>query len=247
MAGGPNQASGLPVGAFRQARVANYMDDHVDARMPVPQCTDPNILALARAIACSIKEARPNVTLPPHIYIPWKAQPWFLENRMIFSASTDATIAAWATEAGDAEGINVLSETGGGFVPDPGNGTGVGRGTYTVPKGQVLILREWAAQVDDGGYFIDESTGYPIVRFSLNISQERTIYSVGLLGNKGNLENPFAVSYVIPEGHTVAIQVANSDNNMWHLIESYMSGHLIATRDINDTLAGLIGGGACGE
>lgn len=241
---GPNQYGGLPSGLMRQAAAAVWADSHVDKYMPPPVCDDPNIQSLARTIACSIRDARPVVTLPPHIFIPWRAKPWFVETRFILNGSTDTAVDAAADSAATAEGITSVSETS-NFTTVPA-GTSVVSGTFIVPKGKVAILREWAAQTDAGGYFKDSTTGQPFVRFVLIFDGlETTIQSPGLLGNDGDLDHPFDVSYVIPENHTVAVLARSTDPNMWHLIETYMKGYLIEAQDVNETLSGVAGSGPC--
>jgi hypothetical protein len=243
--GGPNQYGGLPPGLKRQAAEAVWADNHVDRRMPVPVDDDPQVVAMARTIACAIRDSRPVVTLPPHIFIPWKAKPWFVETRWILNGSTVASVDSGASAAASAEGISVVSEST-EYTTVGSAGSGVISGTYTVPKGYVAILRQWAAQCDDGGYFQDSSTGQPFVKFILVFDgNEPTILSPGLLGNDGDLDHPFDVSYIIPENHTVAVLAKSTDQNAWHLIETFMKGYLIEAQDVNDTFGAISNRGPC--
>lgn len=246
MAGnGINEVSGLPADQYRQARARSFVDNHRDAWQPPPPASDPQTLSLARALSCAVRDARPNVTLPPHIFIPWRAQNFFCETRFILDGSGDATVALGAARAATAEGIQSVSETS-NFTTVPGNLGGTsGAGTILVPQGKVAVVRHWAAQVDDGGYFLNTDTNLPFVQFSLAIDGLRSVFSPGLLGNQGNLENPFDVSYVVPEGQTIAVVARSFDTNSWHLIETWFDGYFIEVNDINDTLRGLDGRGTC--
>lgn len=234
---GINDVSGMPFGQYDQARALSFVDDHRDRRQPPQFQLDARTEMLVRAVACAVRDARPNVTLPPHLFIPWRAQPWFVEARFILNGSSDATVASGASVAAAAEGISVVSETS-AFSTDT-------NGTLTVPKGRVAVVRQWAAQPDDGGYFTPSGAELPVVRFRLAISDLPQINSPGLLGNHGDLDHPFDVSYVVPEGHTIAVEARSVDENMWHLIETFMTGYYIEVQDINDTLRGLVGAGTC--
>lgn len=246
MAGnGINEFSGLPPGQYRQARARDFVDDHRDAWQPTPPDTNPQTLAFARTIACAIRDARPSVTLPPHIFMPWRSQNFFCETRFILNGSSVAAVDLGAAEAGDAEGIQVVTESD-AFVTVPGAQPAVmSGGTIIVPRGKVAVVKHWAGQVDDGGYFLDESTLLPFVLFSLSISGNEQIFSPGLLGNTGNLEAPFEVSYVVPEGQTIAVLAKSTDQNMWHLVETYFDGYFIEVQDINETLRAIDGRGTC--
>lgn len=243
MAGnGINEANGLPPGLFRQAQEARYIDQHRDSWMHLPGANDPSIVTIARTFACAIREARPNVTLPPHIFIPWRAQPFFNEQRYIIDGSADATVALGAAAAANAEGINVVTESSGNFTTNTGTPYS---GIVTVPQGKVAVVRAWAAQADDNGYFPDSNTGLPVVRFQFRINDMAQIFSSGLLGNDGDIEHPFEVSYVVPSGQTISVVALSTDTNSWHLVETFMKGYFIEVQDINDTLAGLLGEGTC--
>lgn len=246
MAGnGINEANGLPPALFRQARARNFVDDHRDTWQPPPPASDPQTLSLARALACAIRDARPSVTLPPHIFMPWRAQNFFCETRFILNGSSVAAVDLGAAEAGDAEGIQVVTESA-AFTTVPGTQPSVlSGGTIVVPQGKVAVVKHWAGQVDDGGYFLDEDTLLPFVLFSLAIDGNQQIFSPGLLGNRGNLDAPFEVSYVVPEGRTIAILAKSTDQNMWHLVETYFDGYFIGVQDINETLRAIDGRGTC--
>jgi hypothetical protein len=246
MAGnGINEFSGMPANQYRQARARNFVDDHRDAWQPVPPDTSPDALALARTIACAVRDARPSVTLPPHIFIPWRAQNFFCEARFILNGSSTASVDLGAAEAASAEGIQRVSETV-EFSTVPGTQPGTpGAGTILVPNGKVAVVRHWAAQPDDGGYFRDSSTGLPVVQFSLAIDGNRQIFSPALAGNHGTLADPFDVSYVIPEGQTIAVVAKSTDEDMWHLVETYFDGYFIEVQDINETLRAIDGRGTC--
>jgi hypothetical protein len=150
-----------------------------------------------------------------------------------------------AAEAASAEGIQRVSETV-EFSTVPGTQPGTpGAGTILVPNGKVAVVRHWAAQPDDGGYFRDSSTGLPVVQFSLAIDGNRQIFSPALAGNHGTLADPFDVSYVIPEGQTIAVVAKSTDEDMWHLVETYFDGYFIEVQDINETLRAIDGRGTC--
>ena len=74
-----------------------------------PTCRDQAVRSVALAFAQAIREARPVVTLPPHIFIPFKAKPWRAYERRILDG-TAGTNSTGATEAGTGEGITVTAE-----------------------------------------------------------------------------------------------------------------------------------------
>lgn len=246
MAGnGINEFSGLPPGQYRQARARSFVDDHRDTWQPTPPATDPQTLAIARTIACAVRDARPSVTLPPHLFMPWRSQNFFCETRFILNGSSDADVDLGAAEAANAEGIQVVTESA-AFVTVPGVQPAVmSGGTILVPQGKVAVVKRWAAQTDDGGYFQDPDTLVPVVQFSMAVDGNFQIFSPGLLGNRGTLDSPFEVSYVVPEGQTIAILAKSTDQDAWHLIETWFDGYFIEVQDINETLRAIDGRGTC--
>ncbi len=246
MAGnGINEASGMPPNQYRQARARSFVDDHRDNWQAPPPTSDPQTLALARALACAVRDARPSVTLPPHIFIPWKAQNFFCETRFILNGSSAAAVDNGAAAAASAEGILRVTETAGAFTTVTGTQPNATlAGTILVPNGKVAVVRHWAAQTDDGGYFLD-SSNVPVVQFQLSIDGNPSIFSPGLVGNQGTLDAPFDVSYVVPEGMTIAVLAKSTDQNMWHLVETFFDGYFIEVQDINETLRAIDGRGTC--
>lgn len=220
--------NGLPSKLYQQAQESNYIDQHFDETMRRPACPDPGAQAFARMLACAIREARPVITLPPHVSPPWRAQPFVIENRGIIDGSNDATVALGASSAADAEGLTATSETSdySDFA------------SFTVPNGTVAVLKHWAAECDLGGYFVD-GTGFPVVRFRLAVNGQPTIVpaSVGL---KGALDDPYDVSYVLRQLQTFSVQARSVDTASWHLIQTYLSGYIVPVSELGDEITKLL-------
>jgi len=84
-----DRVNGLPRDFQRQVPSSRYLDEHADLHTDRAEvCDDPATRQFARAVATAIKEARPVVTLPPHIYIPFRAKPWRVEDRRILDAAS---------------------------------------------------------------------------------------------------------------------------------------------------------------
>jgi len=216
---------GLPFGTFQQVSESGY------AGAP-PACAPGCADTLVQAVACAVREARPVVTLPPHLFIPWRGDPIFVEARKIIDGSADGTVAAGASNAGDAEGIEILTQ-------DDSN-TFVELASYTVPSRRVAIIRSLAFETDRMGLYVDALVGAPPVSFLLELGGgQRTLLPVARLGTHGTLARPLRVAYVVPQDHRIALKARSNDAVSWHLAEAFFEGHLIQVRDVDETLESL--------
>lgn len=222
-------------GNYKQAKQAAWVDRFATADQSVPSCADPNLVAIARTMAEAIRAARPVVSLPPNVFIPWRGKPWMREARFILDGSNDATVALGAAAAASAEGLTAVTETTSFTTVG-----GANPGSFTVPNGMIAVVRAWGAQCDLGGYFPDTNTGIPVVKFVLDFSGDRTLFPIGLQGVMGTVDNPFDVSYIAMPNTVVGVLAFSSDTACWHLIETSLAGHLIPSTDIDDTLNALL-------
>lgn len=229
-------ASGLP-DWFRGEQEARHIGQHADRRTDwsLP-CDDPGVRGVALAFAQALRESRPVVTLPPHIYIPFRGRPWNVEDRRILDG-TDGNAATGAEEAGIAEGLPVVVET-----TDFSD-----LASFTVPSGFVAVLKKIAFDTDDLGWFAPEAVGgtamgLAAVRFRLSLGNDLTLLPPpgASFGLQGTMERPIEVAYIVPERMTIAVQGISSDTVIWHLVESYLEGYLVPTSEINDAYSSLL-------
>lgn len=233
---GQRLAGGLPPGSLRQ------VGERGIAAAPAPRvaaCEDPNVLAIARAVGCAIREARPVVTLPPHVSIPWRGFPLFVETRRIVDGSGDATVAAGASNASEAEGIELATQDAASAF--------VEISAYTVPTGKVAVMRRLGFATDEGGYYVNPSLGTPVVSFQVQLGgRGGTLLPIGRLGVAGTLEQPLEVAYLVPQDQAIVLRARSEDTASWHLCEAFWEGWLIDVQDIDDTLRSLVPEAFCG-
>jgi len=203
--------------------------------MPPVPCVDPQTKAFLYAASCAIREARPVVTLPPQNFIPFHAQPWFVENRVILNGSLDPLVDVGAVEAASADGLGTPISEVGGFATII---------LFNVPRGYMGFLKKWGADSDEGGYFLNNALTppTPFVQHSLTISDGKTIISPALRGVHGTTEMPFQdeIMYLVPEDHQIEIRSMSTDPSMWHLIEAFMLGYIVETNKISEMLGDLL-------
>lgn len=214
---------------FQQVRTAAAAGRGAVGINPEP-CDDPAMLSVARTLACAIRDARPVITMPPHLFMPWRAQPFLLESRFILNGSATQAVVDGAAAAASANGVPQVTEVG-GFNR---------QAQFVVPGGTIAIVRQWGAQTDDGGYFIEDGNSDPVVQFRLHLGEENVIFPPSLLGNVGTLDRPFEVSYAVPASTPISVDAQSTDANMWHWVETFVSGYLVQTNDINETLNSLL-------
>jgi len=222
------QVNGLPPGHGRQVGERAYAGAAAPA---IPGCRDPGVLAIAEALACAIRDARPVVTLPPHLFMPWRADPLFIEARAILDSNVGADVTTGASNASAAAGIALITQ-------DAATAYGA-LASYRVPSGSVAVIRRLGVATDELGYFVD-NTGQPAVDFVLSLGDKKTLLPVGRLGTYGTLEQPLEVSYVVPQDLEIQVLARSKDTTTWHLVEACWEGFLIHVNDIEDTLRSLL-------
>lgn len=190
---------------------------------------NPDVVELASEIAAQICEARPVITLPPHLYLPWNAKPYVAEGKIVI---------AGATAAGTAAAFIVDAEVGVTYTETLGTWDTIA--SISVPPGTLLVLRRWAAECSDP---LGIDTGF--VTFRLSLNGNAVDFPTRLLGMAGDFDRPFEVSYAIPGSTSavVAVQARSADTLCPHVVAAYLDGYFVASNNINDTLAALLGDG----
>jgi hypothetical protein len=185
---------------------------------------DPANEALARAIACAMREETPFVSLPLHLFQPEGGEPFLRDGRMVIDGSQVAAVNAAATLAAEAEGIPVSTDAGGPSVVC----------SLTVPRGYVAVVRKWTGATDRGGYF--RVDGAPLVSYWLSLGGRRTLDDSDRYGLRGGERDPFEGVFVVGGGRMIAVQARSTDTAMWHVVEGSIEGWLIATESQEERL-----------
>lgn len=197
-------------------------------RGAIPRSQNPDVVELSREIAAQICEARPVVTLPPHLFLPWEARPYIAEGKIVVAGSSAAGTAA--AFIADAEGIDYSELTA--------NWDAVA--SISIPSGMIYVLRKWAGECSDP---LGMDSGF--VSFRLNLNGNAIDFPTRLLAMAGDFDRPFEVAYAIPGGPTAVVEVlARSDDALCpHVAAAYLDGFFVPTNNVNETLAALLGDG----
>lgn len=228
------QRNGLPPGFFRQVSDRPIEDMTCDPHAPSEVL--PYMEQFGQALAYALKQFRPVVTLPPQNFLPYKGQPFFVEDRctLIPRGNTSAAIGTATTTAAAAEHVRAITEVS--SAPKT-------LASYKVPKGTIAVIRQWIGQPDELGYdLIDVTNGIAAVQIVLRINGQPIIWPNSPRGLSGSLDVPYEVGFVAPEDSVISVTAVNNDTATFHFIDSYIQGYVIPSNHIAEMFDSLLEG-----